>query len=75
MTNLHPGGYRGPVFYSGMVDNRLFLHEHIKRTLQRAKPDPSRRAHTSIATGNRHGGPHQHNREMARRERQAANRK
>lgn len=51
---------------------RVYGFENIRRHLQQKKRDHARGAETSIATGNRHGGPHLHQREIARRRRQAA---
>jgi hypothetical protein len=45
--------------------------DNIRRFLQQQKRDHAD-ARGSIATGNRHGGPHLHQREIARRQRQAA---
>lgn len=50
---------------------RLFGYANIQRYLQRQKPNRARKARNSIATGNRHGGPHRHEREIARRLRQS----
>lgn len=50
---------------------RIFGAENIRRHLQRQKRDHTS-ASGSIATGNRWGGPHEHHREIARRQRQAA---
>jgi hypothetical protein len=68
MSNLHPGGQRTA------PHARIFGYENIRRVIRTMKLDPARDAHTSIAGGNRHGGAHQHKREIARRQRQAARR-
>jgi hypothetical protein len=78
VSTLNPGGYRGPRYYSGQHDNRLFTFASIHRAIQRHKPDHSKGAETSIARGNRNGikvlgdavTPHEHRREIARRQRQ-----
>ncbi|WP_288338581.1 hypothetical protein [uncultured Sphingomonas sp.] len=41
------------------------------RRLPDSPKSPVERARTSIALGNRHGGPHRHQREISRRLRQA----
>lgn len=64
MSNLNPGGLRSASF------SRTFGFDNIRRALQRQKRDHARDAENSIATGNRHGGPHEHKREIARRLRQ-----
>jgi hypothetical protein len=68
MTQLFPGGRR-----TGS-DFRVFGYDNIRRMIRSAKPNHAARAHLSIATGNRHGGPHQHKREIARNLRRAATR-
>lgn len=52
---------------------RIYGYANIQRHLRQQKRDPSAGAETSIATGNRWGGDHQHNREAARRLRQQEN--
>lgn len=52
---------------------RIFGAEAIARHVdQRSWKNHRMLASGSIATGNRHGGPHLHRREIARRQRQAA---
>lgn len=50
----------------------IFGFHNIRSHIRSQKPDRADRARTSIATGNRWGGAHQHAREIARRQRQAA---
>lgn len=58
---------------SAMLERRIFGAENIERHLRRQKASYARRADTSIAMMNRHGGPHMHARESTRRIRQMAN--
>jgi hypothetical protein len=53
---------------------RIYGAENIERHIQRfgRRADHAFKARCSIATGNRHGGPHLHQREIARRLRQEA---
>jgi len=51
---------------------RIFGADNIAHHIRCQKRDHSRGAASSIATGNRWGGPHLHKRERARRARQAA---
>jgi hypothetical protein len=68
MSLLNPGGLRASHL------SRIFGFEAIKQALRSAKPDHTR-ARGSIALGNRHGGPHEHKREKARRARQQGERR
>lgn len=67
MSQLHPGGFRGRM---GDFTGRIFGFENIRRALQ--KRGKTYRFDGSIALGNRHGGPHYHEREIARHIRQGA---
>jgi hypothetical protein len=58
---------------SAMLERRIFGAENIERHLRRQKASYARGVDTSIATMSRHGGPHMHARESARRIRQMAN--
>lgn len=58
---------------SAMIERRIFGAENIERHIRMQKRSHDRGAGTSIATMNRHGGPHKHTRESARRVRQMAN--
>lgn len=58
---------------SALFDRRIFGAANIERHLQAKKIDHARGSSTSIAEGNRHGGPHLHAREAARRVRQMEN--
>lgn len=62
MSNLHPGGQRTAPY------SRIFGFDAIKLYIQR-NTDPARNAKNSIAKGNRHGGRHEHKREIARNRR------
>lgn len=64
MTQLFPGGCRA----SGLR-KMIFNPKEIAAACARNKI-PARNCKNSIAQGNRHGGPHKHEREIARRRRQ-----
>lgn len=64
MSNLNPGGSRYTAGY------RIYGYENIKQAIKSRKPDHAKNAHNSIAVTNRHGGLHEHKREIARRLRQ-----
>lgn len=85
MSLLNPGGYRGPTFYSGRDDNRIFGFDTIRRSCNQALKARCHRtiAETSIAQGKRQRHPkwgafsfagdrqpHEHQREKARHLRQ-----
>lgn len=61
MSNLNPGGLRSAPF------GRIFGFENIKRAIQSGSTNHFNKGRNSIATGNRHGGQHEHKREIARR--------
>lgn len=65
MSNLHPGGQRTAPF------SRIFGFENIKRAIQQNSTNHRKKARGSIAQANRHGGLHEHRREIARHRRQA----
>lgn len=66
MSNLYPGGARR--YNSPRIFDAASIARHCKPQLDRFYYKGDR----SIAEGNRHGGPHEHKREIERNRRRAA---